>query len=196
MSVHSIVCNLSGQNEDLRIKSGECSADLGGYFIINGKERIFRRSRGFAPETITVNTKTDGILATGSELKTCFCIGKSNKGILSQHIGDLKNNETYEFYKDSLERFKTLFRFNPSLIAHDLHPDYLSTTCFENYTADKVAIQHHHAHIASCMAENNIDENVIGFSFDGTGLGDDGHIWGGEVFVCNFQGYERYFHNL
>ena len=162
--------------------------------IINGRERVFRRSRGWAPESITVNTNVEGILATGSELKTCFCIGKDNKAVLSQHIGDLKNLETYDFYKETVERYNTLFRFTPSLIAYDLHPDYLSTTCFENYPADKMAIQHHHAHIASCMAENGISEKVIGFSFDGTGLGDDGHIWGGEVFTCNLQEYKRHFH--
>jgi hydrogenase maturation protein HypF len=162
--------------------------------IINGKERVLRRSRGYAPESIGLNIDTDGILATGSELKTCFCIGKSNKGILSQHIGDLKNTETYEFYEETLERFNSLFRFTPFLIAHDLHPDYLSTRCFENNTTNKIAIQHHHAHITSCMAENNIIDDVIGFSFDGTGLGDDGHIWGGEVFICNNLEYRRHFH--
>ncbi|MDA3939495.1 MAG: carbamoyltransferase HypF [Spirochaetia bacterium] len=162
--------------------------------VINSKKRLFRRSRGWAPESITVNANTDGILATGSELKNCFCIGKSNKAILSQHIGGLKNLETFEFYKESIKSFKNLFRFNQSLIAHDLHPDYLSTSCFDNSRTEKIAIQHHHAHIASCMAENAVSDRVIGFSFDGTGLGDDGHIWGGEVFICNFIDYKRHFH--
>ena len=162
--------------------------------IINGKERLFRRSRGWAPESINLNLNTEGILATGSELKTCFCIGKSNKAILSQHIGDLKNIETYEFYKELLEKYKSLFRFNPSLIAHDMHPDYLTTSYFNNSTVNKIAIQHHHAHIAACMVENNVSESVIGFSFDGTGLGDDGNIWGGEVFLSDLTEYKRYFH--
>jgi len=162
--------------------------------VINGKERLFRRSRGWAPESINLNFNTEGILAAGSELKTCFCIGKSKKAILSQHIGDINNIETYEFYKESLKRYKNLFRFNPSLIVHDLHPDYLSTSYFNKSTVSKIAIQHHHAHIAACMVENNVNESVIGFSFDGTGLGDDGHIWGGEVFVCDLNKYSRYFH--
>ncbi len=162
--------------------------------IINGKERVFRRSRGWAPESITVNTDVEGILATGSELKTCFCMGKGNKAVLSQHIGDLKNFETFEFYKSSINRFKNLYRFNPSLIAHDLHPDYLSTRYFDNSPIPKIAIQHHHAHIASCMAENGVSDSVIGFSFDGTGLGDDGYIWGGEILTCNLVEYDRHFH--
>lgn len=162
--------------------------------IINGKERVFRRSRGWAPESITVNTNVEGILATGSELKTCFCIGKDNKAVLSQHIGDIKNLETLEFYSESIDRYKHLYRFNPSLIAQDLHPDYLTTSYFDNYPAQKTAIQHHHAHIASCMAENGVSDSVIGFSFDGTGLGDDGHIWGGEIFTCNLEDYDRHFH--
>lgn len=162
--------------------------------IINGKERVLRRSRGWVPESITVNTDTEGILATGSELKTCFCIGKDNKAVLSQHIGDLKNFETLEFYRESMERYKTLYRFTPSLIAHDLHPDYLTTSYFNDNPAPKTAIQHHHAHIASCMAENGVSDSVIGFSFDGTGLGDDGRIWGGEIFTCNFENYNRHFH--
>ncbi len=162
--------------------------------IINGKERVFRRSRGWAPESIKINTNIDGILAAGSELKTCFCIGKENKAILSQHIGDLKNIETLQFYKESLNRYKKLFRFDPTLIAHDLHPDYLTTSYFKNYSVPQIAIQHHHAHIASCMAENGVTDNVIGFSFDGTGLGDDGNIWGGEIFTCNFENYIRHFH--
>ena len=162
--------------------------------IINEKERLFRRSRGWVPESIHLNINAEGVLATGSELKTCFCIGKSKKAILSQHIGDLKNINTYEFYIESLERYNTLFRFKPSLITHDLHPDYLSANYLNNSSIKRMAVQHHHAHIAACMAENNVKDSVIGFSFDGTGLGDDGHIWGGEVFICNFVEYKRHFH--
>ena len=162
--------------------------------IVNGKERVLRRSRGWVPESITVNANAEGILATGSELKTCFCIGKDNKAVLSQHIGDLKNFETLEFYRESINRYRTLYRFTPSLIAHDLHPDYLTTSYFNNNPAPKTAIQHHHAHIASCMTENGVSDSVIGFSFDGTGLGDDGHIWGGEIFTCNLENYDRHFH--
>lgn len=162
--------------------------------IINGRERLFRRSRGWAPESIELNVNTDGILAAGSELKTCFCIGKSKKAILSQHIGDLKNIETFEFYKETQGRYKSLFRFNPTLIAHDLHPDYLSTNYYAKSNIEMMAIQHHHAHIAACMAENGVSDRVIGFSFDGTGLGDDGNIWGGEIFTCNLDDYKRHFH--
>jgi hydrogenase maturation protein HypF len=162
--------------------------------VINGKVRLFRRSRGWAPESIPANIETEGIFAAGSELKTCFAIGKSDKAILSQHIGDLQNYETFDFYSNTIEKYKALFRFSPSIIAHDLHPDYMSTKYSENITAEKMPIQHHHAHIASCMIENNISKEIIGFSFDGTGLGDDGHIWGGEVFICDLLDYNREFH--
>ena len=160
--------------------------------VVNSTPRLMRRSRGFAPEPILLKFKCDGIIAAGAEQKNCFCIGKGNQAILSQHIGDLMNIESFEFYKESILKFQRLFRFRPELIAHDLHPDYLSTKYAIESCLKTVPVQHHHAHIASCMAEHGLDEKVIGVSLDGTGLGDDNNIWGGEFLLCDFAQYERY----
>ena len=162
--------------------------------VVNKKERILRRSRGYAPVPVNLNMNVEGILATGAELVNCFCIGKGNQAIISQHIGDLKNFETYEFYCQTIEHFKKLFNFNPSLLVSDLHPEYLSTKYAAETGLKHIKVQHHHAHIASCMAENNLDEKVIGVSFDGTGYGDDNCIWGSEFFVCDLKDYIRISH--
>jgi len=162
--------------------------------IANDKIRISRRSRGYAPSPIHLNFSAEGILATGAEMKNCFCIGKGKQAIMSQHIGELTNFENYEFYCETIERFKQLFRISPSLITCDMHPDYLSTKYADNSGLEKIRIQHHHAHIASCMAENILDEKIIGVSFDGTGFGTDGNIWGGEFFICDLVDFERYAH--
>jgi len=162
--------------------------------VVNGKTRLLRRSRGWTPEPVSVRLNVEGIVAAGAELKNCFCVGKGEQAILSQHIGDLKNLETYEFYQEAFTRFTRLFRVEPELIAHDLHPDYLSTRFAKASGFPTVAVQHHHAHIAACMAEYGLDEPVIGISFDGTGLGDDQHIWGGEFLVCDLRDYTRFAH--
>ncbi len=162
--------------------------------IVNNKERIIRRSRGYTPSPINLNLNVDGILATGAELVNCFCIGKGKQAILSQHIGDLKNIETLDFYTQTIEQFKKLFRIKPELIVCDLHPDYLSSKYADEQNQTIIMVQHHHAHIASCMAEHNLDEKVIGIAFDGIGLGDDNKIWGGEFFVCDLNEYERINH--
>jgi hydrogenase maturation protein HypF len=159
--------------------------------VVNNSERIIRRSRGYVPEVIKTTLNVEGIIATGAELKNCFCIGKDNEMILSQHIGDLKNIETFIFFQEAIERFKKLFRIKPSVIAYDLHPDYLSSQYSQKYNLTKIGIQHHHAHIASCMAEHNLDENVIGICFDGTGFGEDRNIWGGEFMIANLADYQR-----
>ena len=163
-------------------------------FIANEKERIIRRSRGYVPSPVRLGFDAEGIFAAGAELKNCFCIGKGNQAILSQHIGDLKNLETFEFYKETIAQFKKLFRVNHSLAVGDMHPDYLSTRFVNEMDVPKIFVQHHHAHVASCMAEHFLDEKVIGVSFDGTGFGDDGNIWGGEFFVCDMNDYERISH--
>ncbi|MBT3209287.1 MAG: carbamoyltransferase HypF [Bacteroidetes bacterium] len=162
--------------------------------IINEKERLIRRSRSYVPSPLRLKMNVEGIVAAGAELVNCFCIGKENQAIMSQHIGDLKNLETLDFYTETFEQFKKLFRLKPEIIACDLHPDYLSTKFAKSTDYKKVFVQHHHAHIASCMAEHGLDEKVIGVSFDGTGLGDDGNIWGAEFFVCDLNNYERVSH--
>lgn len=159
--------------------------------VISGNSVVIRRSRGYVPKPVALSFNADTILATGAELKSTFAIGKGSRAILSQHIGDLKNHETYEFYLETYSRFSSLFRFRPELVAADLHPDYLSTHFAETLGVPVEYVQHHHAHIASCMAEHGLDEPVVGLAFDGTGLGDDGTIWGSELMLADLGGYER-----
>ena len=163
---------------------------------------VIRRSRGYVPTPVELNRRVDSILATGAEQKNTFCLGKEYNAILSQHIGDLKNYETYQFYIDTIEKFFDLFHFNPQFIVCDMHPAYL-TTKFANefvhlYLKDDrsriIQVQHHHAHIASCLAEHQIEQNVIGVSFDGTGYGTDGKIWGGEFLICDTKSFQRFAH--
>lgn len=162
--------------------------------VINNIPRTIRRSRSYTPSPIVLKVATEGIFAGGAELVNCFCLGKGNQAIMSQHIGDLKNLETLEFYEESIERFSRLFRFKPELAVMDMHPDYLSSRFVQKLNVPVTMVQHHHAHIASSMAEHGIDEKVIGVSFDGTGYGDDGNIWGGEFFICDLADYERVNH--
>jgi len=162
--------------------------------VVNGKERILRRSRGYAPAPVRLNFDVSNILATGAELVNCFCIGKGKLAFLSQHIGDLKNIETLDFFTESIKNYKGVFRADPGTIVCDLHPDYLSTKYALEQGLPIIQVQHHHAHIASCMAENGLDEKVIGVALDGTGFGDDGHIWGGEFLLCDLADYQRIFH--
>jgi hydrogenase maturation protein HypF len=163
--------------------------------IIAGKERLFRRSRGYAPSPVRTGFNTEGIIAFGAELTNCFCVGKSDKAFLSQHIGDLQSLETTIFYEKTIAQFIKLFRIKPSLIAADMHPDYISTRTGLNFSSlPMVMVQHHHAHIASCMTEHRLDEKVIGVAFDGTGYGTDGNIWGSEFMVCDLNDFERITH--
>ncbi len=162
--------------------------------VAGGRRRVLRRSRGFAPAPVILPFPVDNILATGAELVNTFCIGREDQAIMSQHIGDLKNYETYEFYTESVERLTRLFRVTPSRVACDLHPDYLSTRFARETGLPLTEVQHHHAHVAAVMAEHGVTDPVIGVSFDGTGLGDDGHIWGGEFLVCDLAGYRRAAH--
>lgn len=165
------------------------------------KIQTLRRARGFVPETIDIKEKTGEILACGAELKNTFCLTRGTKAILSQYIGDLENYETLEYFKETLENLRKVFRVTPKIVAHDLHPDYLSTRFALEYAADMgipatrvVSVQHHHAHIVSCMAEHNINGEVIGIVFDGTGYGTDGNIWGGEFFVASRGNFTRKAH--
>ena len=170
--------------------------------VVSGTPRLLRRSRGFVPAPVQTDLDTEGIFAAGAELVNCFCIGKGKQAFLSQHIGDLKNLETLEFYEESYRRFQTMYRFEPVVCAVDLHPDYLSRKfCMEQLQRSQgtaggipVEVQHHHAHIASCMAEHGLDEMVIGVSLDGVGYGTDGHIWGFEFMTCDLSGFQRIAH--
>jgi hydrogenase maturation protein HypF len=163
--------------------------------FIADKERIFRRSRGYVPAPVRTSLNTDGIIAFGAELTNCFCVGKTQNAYLSQHIGDLQGIETVQFYEETISRFISLFRIKPSLLAVDMHPMYISTRKALTMTdLTVVKVQHHHAHIASCMAENMLDEKVIGVALDGTGYGTDGNIWGSEFLICDLNDFERITH--
>jgi len=163
--------------------------------IIAGKERVFRRSRGYVPAPVRTDLNTEGIVAFGAELTNCFCVGKGQKAFLSQHIGDLQGLETTLFYEATFTQFIKLFRIKPALLAVDLHPAYISTKTGQNFgDFPIVQVQHHHAHIASCMAEHHLDEKVIGVALDGTGYGPDGHTWGSEFLVCDLNDFTRVTH--
>jgi hydrogenase maturation protein HypF len=163
--------------------------------VFAGQERVLRRSRGYAPHPVTLSFPLAEILACGAELKNTFCLTKDHYAFLSQHIGDLENYETLVFYRETLARMQQLFRIAPHAVAYDLHPQYLSTKlALEMTGVQQIGVQHHHAHIASCMAENGIIEKVIGVAFDGTGFGADGKIWGGEFLIADFAGFERRAH--
>ncbi len=163
-------------------------------FVVNEKPALIRRSRSFAPSPIRTNLKVDGIFAAGAELVNCFAIGRENLAIMSQHIGDLKNFETHQFYEETIDKFKKIFRFEPRLAVADLHPDYFSTRFARDMGIEVIEVQHHFAHIASCMAEHGLDEKVIGISMDGTGYGTEGNIWGGEFMFCDLKDFQRYTH--
>ena len=166
--------------------------------IMNSDKVFFRRSRGYVPHPIILDFKLKEVLALGGELKNTISFSKENYVFLSQYLGDLKGVETLNFLKESMMSFKKMFRINPEIIACDLHPDYLSTQYAEEIKVEKglkvVRVQHHHAHIVSCMAENNIKEKVIGVAYDGTGYGDDSNIWGGEFLLCDLKEYLRVGH--
>jgi hydrogenase maturation protein HypF len=163
--------------------------------VFEGRERVLRRSRGFVPQTIDLGIELEQVLAVGAELKNTFCLTRGRHAILSQHIGDLENYETMRFFEETLEKMKHVFKVSPQAIAHDLHPGYRSTRMALASDVDRrIAVQHHHAHIASCMAENHLGGKVIGVAMDGTGLGTDGTIWGSEFLVADFAGFERRAH--
>ena len=159
-----------------------------------------RRSRGYAPFPVRLPMQAPQILAAGSELKNTFCITNRNYAFLSHHIGDMENYETLRSFEQGVEHFENLFRVTPEAIAYDLHPNYLATRYAleraERETIPAIGVQHHHAHIAACMAEHGLDGThpVIGLAFDGTGYGEDGAIWGGEVLITDYKSYNRRFH--
>lgn len=163
-------------------------------FVSGGKPRLIRRSRGYVPEPVHLPFPADGIFAAGAELNHCFAIGKGNEILLSQHIGDLKDPATYEFFDESAQRLCRLFRVEPGRAACDLHPDYLSTRYAHDLRLPVEQVQHHHAHIAAAMAEFHLEKSVIGICWDGTGLGTDGTIWGGEFLHADFYSFGRYGH--
>jgi hydrogenase maturation protein HypF len=164
--------------------------------LIGKQESLIRRSRGHAPRPISVSVPfVQPVLACGAHLKNTFCLGKERYAFLSHHIGDLENYETWDSFVKGIAHFKNLFAIEPVVIAHDLHPEYLSTKYAVGVNGlTRIGVQHHHAHIASCMAEHGLEGPVIGVVFDGLGYGGDGTIWGGEFLVAKIFGYERRAH--
>lgn len=163
--------------------------------VTSGIPRQLRRSRGFVPVPVFLKDDLPPILAVGGELKNTVCLTKGKHAFLSQHIGDLENGEAYKFFIEATEHLERILEIRPEVIAYDLHPDYFCTRwALQQSGVRLVGVQHHHAHIASCMAENQLDERVIGFALDGTGYGTDGQVWGGEVLIADYAGFDRAAH--
>ncbi len=160
---------------------------------IAGNERTFlRRSRGWVPGSVDLPLSGPPVLACGAELKNTFCLTRGDQAFLSQHIGDLVEYPSYEFFSEAAADLAKLLQIRPRIVAHDLHPGYESTRFAQKYDADtRIAVQHHHAHIASCMVEHGITEPVIGVAFDGTGYGPDETVWGGEFLVADLRDFRR-----
>ena len=167
---------------------------------VNQNIYFLRRSRGYAPNPIRLKKPVNEILAVGAELKNTFCLTKGGYAFLSHHIGDMQNLETLNAFEEGIPHYEKLFNISPVAVACDLHPDYLSTQYAQKRTKQSnlplFSVQHHHAHMASCLADNqwDADEPVTGIIFDGTGVGTDGTIWGGEVFFGGYNQLERKYH--
>ncbi|MFH1943159.1 MAG: carbamoyltransferase HypF [bacterium] len=174
-------------NRDIYLRSDDSVAR-----IVSGLPRLVRRSRGYVPVPVFLRKSIPSVLAVGGELKNTICLTKEDRAFLSQHVGDLENVETLHFFEECAEHLSRILQIEPVAIAYDLHPDYLSTRwALEQEGIEHIGVQHHHAHIAACLAENGRDEKVIGLSLDGTGYGDDGRIWGGEILIADLRSYER-----
>lgn len=205
--------NLS--EEPIAIDDDEARVRLNGladYFLVHNRDILLRcddsvvrvdgkrthqlrRSRGFVPVPVFLHKEVPAILAVGGELKNTICLTKDKHAFLSQHIGDLENLESYRFFREAIEHLRKILEIQPEVIAYDLHPDYFSTKWALQQTESlSIGVQHHHAHIASCMAENHLEGSVIGFALDGTGYGTDGHIWGGEGLIASYECFERAAH--
>ncbi|MHB8597712.1 MAG: carbamoyltransferase HypF [Ktedonobacteraceae bacterium] len=164
--------------------------------IVANGEQFLRRSRGYAPEPIPLAFDFPvPLLACGGHLKNTFCLGKGRHAFVSHHIGDLENLETLTSFREGIEHFERLFDIYPEAVVYDLHPEYLATKyALDTDIPRKIGVQHHHAHIASVMAEHGLTEPVIGVAADGTGYGTDGAVWGCEIMAADLDGFERLAH--
>ena len=167
--------------------------------IVDGVELPLRRSRGYAPRPIALPFECpQPILAVGGQLKGTFALGRGRQAFLSHHLGDLDHYEAFRAFEKDVALYEQLFGVAPRIIVHDLHPDYASTRYAqqraEQTGARLLGVQHHHAHMASCMAEHGLNEPVIGVTFDGTGFGTDGAVWGGEFLVGDYREFRRAAH--
>ena len=169
--------------------------------ILAGKPSLMRRARGYAPSALPLPPGLEGapdLLAFGGELKATFCVVKDGAAILSQHQGDLEDISTFEDYQKNLQLYSRIYDHRPRLLVADMHPEYLSTKLAKQRATDDqlplLEVQHHHAHIASCMVENGVALDappVLGIAIDGLGFGDDGTIWGGEFLLADYRSYRR-----
>ena len=184
---HLCDCILS-HDRKIRIRADDSVMDF-----YKGKPYMIRRSRGYAPLPFMVSTPWSGqVIAAGGELKNTFCIGVDNRFYPSPYVGDLEDLRTVKALKETMGRLETLLEVQPEIVVCDLHPKYNSTVAAEEMGLSVLKVQHHYAHILSCMAENDCEEKVIGVSFDGTGYGTDGTIWGGEILLADYQGFTRF----
>ncbi len=160
--------------------------------VMGGLPRPIRRSRGCAPEPVPLAQTGPSVLAVGGELKNTVCLTRKDSAFMSQHIGDLENAETLHSFEETIRHLRGMYAIDPVAVAYDPHPDYLSTKwALAQKGIRAVPVQHHHAHIASCLAENGREDRVIGFAMDGSGYGADGSIWGGEILIADLGSYER-----
>jgi hydrogenase maturation protein HypF len=164
--------------------------------VVRGRPLLLRRSRGYVPAAMSLGLESPSpLLACGAELKSTFCLAKGARAWVGHHIGDLKNYETLRSFRDGVEHYERLFAVEPQVVAHDLHPDYLSTRyALDREDVQLVGVQHHHAHLAACLAEHGVADAAVGAIYDGAGLGSDGTVWGGEVLVGDLHGYDRVGH--
>ncbi len=162
--------------------------------IVAGDAQPVRRSRGFVPEGIGLGAAAPPILAVGAELKNTVCLTRGDQAYLSPHVGDLENPKAHEFFVEVIGKLERLLGVAPVAVAHDLHPDYRSTRWALDSNLPREAVQHHHAHIASCLADNGRDGPVIGVAFDGTGCGPAGDLWGGEILIADLKTFTRVGH--
>jgi hydrogenase maturation protein HypF len=159
--------------------------------VFQGKPLFYRRARGYAPRAVTLPFAVLPLLTTGAELKSAVCLAEGTRAVLSQHIGDLQNQTTFDSFSHTVTHLSGILAVKPALVACDLHPDYLSSRFAEDSGLPLIRVQHHHAHLAACMAENGLDGDAIGIIFDGTGYGPDGTVWGGEFLMGGYHGYRR-----
>ncbi|MGQ9455569.1 MAG: carbamoyltransferase HypF [Armatimonadota bacterium] len=158
----------------------------------SGHAILVRRARGYVPEVVDLPVEVHDTLAVGAEQKNTFCLGWGNQAVMSQHIGDLDTAETLDYFQYAIDHFLSLFSKQPVIVAHDLHPGYLSTAYARELKGVRlVGVQHHHAHVAACLTENGYRGPCIGLALDGTGFGCDGTIWGGEILIADLTGYSR-----
>jgi hydrogenase maturation protein HypF len=166
--------------------------------VVDGAPQLVRRARGFVPLGVPLPLDAPPLLAVGGHLKNVFALARGRFVYQSQHLGDLESLAGLEFFNESLDHFMRTFEIEPQTVVHDLHPGYLSTSWAKEWAGERglelIAVQHHHAHIAGCMAEHGLVGPVIGLALDGTGYGTDGRIWGGEVLLSNLQSFERFAH--